>query len=1156
MTLDKHTYAGYIVVHRAFICMSEDCDGLPVHEACLVVGEIRREQPGRLVRLTKALITRFGGYRVKKAWISLIGLFALLVSVSAQGQNTTGTIFGTVTDPSGAAIAGAKVTETNTGTNVVRTVSALANGDYVFNLLPQGTYRVTVSAPGFQSFSTSGIQLSAGDRLLVNAKLPVGKVTQTVSVQANSSALQTASSVVSSTITQSAVQSVPLNGRNFVQLLQVQPGVNQGPPNSLASGTRAVDKRQTASFSADGQPSILNNSMIDGADNNTRGTEDVAIRPALDAIEEISVQTNDYPASVGRTGGAVVNVITKSGTNQFHGDVFEYLRNNITDANAYSFGKTLPKSEMRLNQFGGSLGGPIVKNKAFFFGAYEGYRQRSTSSPTIDTVPTLYEEQHPGDFTDLCPTVGTPCAAGPLLTGSQIDPAGLGYFKMYPAPNTGTNQFYAVPRTIQNVNNFDLRSDYHFNSNNFGFARFIYNQASTELPSGLPDVSLGGKTFDPGAFPVADHATDLDYNAMLSYIHIFTPNLLLHLAANYTRAKNDDVPLADGVNPNAALGQPNVNVQAGDNSGLAPVLVTGGTSLGTAYSSPTEHNENAFQYFGSVNYTHGTHNMQFGASLLRRQVNTVQSSYPEGYWDFTGYPSLVEGSYLSTQRSLDLIPPHYGVWEIGGYAEDNWRATQNLTLNLGLRYDIYTPYAAKNNIISNFDPETGGLLVAGQNGVSDTAGVQTDHQGFEPRLGFAWNPGHELVVRGGYGISYFPDNTAAIADMKNPPFTSTLSTCGVAAGSPVKCPAGMTRFADGLVLPAPTEPTDPTYAISDATDTHFNTAYVQQFNLTVQKALVGNVFTVSYIGLIGQDLIQELTDYNAPPPNTASGAAFQALRPYYSVAPNLQSVQEIESHGSSNYNALQASVDRRFSRGLAFQVNYTFAQNLTNAIAASTATAGGYGTVPSQVNTLDYGNSAIAIRQGLNGTIDYALPFGKSTHGLEAGAIKGWQMSVLGVWQTGLPFTVVNPSNVSNTVPGLDDRVDLVGDPNLANKSTSSFFNPGAFASQAKGTLGTERINQYFGPHYRRMDIGLDKTFSVRGRLKLDFKAQSFNIFNTPSFSNPNSTLPAVTAPDTPAITLSNINDTSVNKNHFGQVTSVLAGYAPRAFQFALTLHF
>lgn len=1072
----------------------------------------------------------------------MLCLFGVWVVTTARAQNTTGDILGTVTDPSGNVLAGATVTVTNTGTNVARTAAATTNGDFVFNLLQPGTYQVSVSSQGFQTFTLSGIALSAGDRRRVDARLVLGEATQTITVQAEASALQTDSSVVSTTITQNAVQNLPLNGRNFVNLIQVQPGMNQGPPNSLTNGGRPLDRRQTASFSANGQGDGLNNAMIDGADNNTKGTQDIPVRPALDAIDEMHVQTNDYTADVGRSPGAVVDVITKSGTNEFHGDVFEFIRNDVTNSTSYSFGATLPKSKLRWNQFGGSLGGPIKKNKVFFFGGYEGYRLRETTAPVVNTVPTLYEEQNPGDFSDV---------GGPILT--NLDPAGLAYFKMYPAPNQGTNQYYRVPGEMQNSDDFDVRGDLNVSPKDMVFTRFIFNHAHTQLPSGFPLVSVGGgKPFDP----TGDYAIDLNYNAMVGYTHIFSANLLMHLAANYTRADNDDIALAGGSNPNAAMGQANVNVPNTGANELANITVSTGTALGNSTFIPVEHQENAFQYFGSAIYTHGSHNLQFGGSLLRRQVHTVQSSYPEGLWQFTSYQTLLQGLYFNTQRSLDLIPPNYRIWENGLYADDNWRAARNFTINLGVRYDVYTPYAEKHGYASTFDPATGELLIPGKNGVGKTAGVQTDYQGIQPRLGVAWTVGHGFVIRGGYGIVDFPDNTASVADMKNPPFTSAISPCGVTATAPVKCPAGMTRFADGFITPNATQPTDPLYTIPDATDPNFKTAYVHQVNATVQKQLGANVLTVSYIGEWARDLIQTFNDFNTPPPNTVTGTAYQQLRPYYSKAPNLQAVQFIASHGTSTYNALQASFERRLSKGLSFSTNFNYAQNLTNAIASSTATAGGYGVVPSQVNTLDWGNSGIAVPAGVNGTITYLLPFGKDAHGIEAALIKGWHANVIGSWSTSIPFTVVNAANRSNTVTSEQDRLDVLSNPHISNHSIHAFFDPGAFASQAPGTLGSEKWNQYFGPHYRDMDFSLMKAFPIWEHLNMDFQAQAFNFFNTPNFANPNAALPANTATDSPVITLSNITNSKVNTSHFGQITSMLASYTPRTLQFALTLHF
>jgi Carboxypeptidase regulatory-like domain len=1090
--------------------------------------EVTRERASVLVRL--------------RIWIRLVCLIALSMSAAIEAQQITGDIVGTVTDGSGAAVPEAQVTVTNTGTRIARVTKSSATGDYVVNLLQPGTYEVKVTATGFKSVRVSAVQLGAGDRTRVDASLTIGEVSQSVTVEADASSLQTDSSSLSSTIGQTAVQNLPLNGRNFVQLAQVQPGVNQGPPNGLDNGTRPADLRQSATFSANGQDDVLNNEMIDGGDNNERLTGTIAVRSSLDAIDQVRVDTNSYPAEVGRTGGAVVNIITKSGTNDFHGDVFEFIRNDITDANSYSFGAKTKKSKLRWNQFGGSLGGPIVRNKAFFFGDYEGYRLRQGLSPLISTVPTLYEEQNPGDFSDV---------GGPVIPAAGIDPVALNYFKMYPAPNQGTNQYFGIPSASQNSDDFDLRGDVHFRDNDSAFVRFIYNKVTSAQPGSLPVVTIGDLKINPNS-GIVGTANQLDYNSAVNYTHIFNASLIMNLFASFTRADNSTYPHDKGLNPNRAFGQPNVNSTIGDASGLAPIFVNGGANLGDSYFVPVTHADNTFQYVGSIAYTRGNHNIKSGASLIRRQLLSLQSSFPEGQWVFLGYPALLQGQYYTVSRNIDLYPPHFRVWETGAYLTDNWRLRKNLTVNMGVRYDLYTPYAEIHNHASTFDPRTGALLIAGVNGVSNTAGIQTDYRGFEPRAGAALDLGRGFVVRGGYGLSFFPMNTTSTADLKNPPFVSTLSTCGVSPISPIRCPAGMTRFADGLPLPTAVTLATPGVSVPVAVDPHYQTSYIHQANLTMQKEVAGNVFTASYVGLFGRDLIQ-LIALNAAAP---SPAPIQTRRPYYSMDPNLGDVTMSQSHGTSNYNALQTSVDRRFSKGLAFNVNYTYAQNLANSTPGSEQGQGGFGIVPSQVNKLDYGNSSIAIRHVLAGTVNYALPIGQSATGLEAGLIKGWQVNVLGLLSTSVPFTVVNPSNVSNTTAGTNDRLDVIGNPHISSPSRQAFFNPGAFASQAKGTLGNEGFMQYFGPHFRHLDVGLSKTIALRERVNLDFTAQSFNLFNTPNFANPNAALPAVTAADTPTVTLSNINNTKVNPGHFGQITSMISSYTPRVFQFSLKLRF
>lgn len=1079
-----------------------------------------------------------------RVWLATSLILALCSAATAQ--QTTGDVLGTVTDASGAVVPGATVVIENLGTHEKRTSQTSSSGEYVVNLLKPGTYGISISASGFKTFTVPSLKLQAGDRTRVDAPLAIGRAAETVTVEAQPSALQTDSSVISSTINDTATQDLPLNGRNYIQLVQLAPGANEGPPTALTNGSELDDRRQTASVSANGQSDVLNNQMLDGADNNERLIGTIGVRPSVEAVAEMRVETSDYTAEVGRTGGAVVNVVTKSGTDVIHGSLFEFFRNDVLDAAAFQFGATLPKTMLRQNQFGGSIGGPIIKDKTFFFGDYEGYRLIQGQPPQIATVPTLYEEQHPGDFTDI---------GGSVIPPSAIDKAGLAYFSMLPAPNFGTNQFVAGYNERQISHAFDVRLDHSFNSANTMYARFTYNNVYTDNPGVFPKVTVDGLTFDPSFIGSGlGYARDLDYNGLLTYIHVFSTNLLLELKFGYTRANNQSYPETDGQNPNAAFGQPNVNTPISDSTGLAPIVVITGADLGSTLFQPLKDQDNTFQYLGSLAYNHGAHNIKVGAGVIRRQLTSFQSSFPEGIWVFLDYPGLLQGQYLSNGgRALQLVPPHLRLWEPSGYVQDDWRLTKRLTLNLGLRYDLFTPFTEVHNDISTFDPSTGALLVAGQNGVSDTAGIKTDYRGLVPRLGFAATVSKGLVVRGGYGISFFPMNTTSNANLKNPPFVASETACGY-----FNCGPGFTIFADGFPPPVAASLSTPGVSIPDAVDPNWRTSYLQSYNLTVQKDWSGNVVRVSYVGSIGRDLAQLLPDLNAPPPNTcgSNAACYNALRPYISVDPNLGSVGWFQTYGKSSYNALQTSFERRLKNGLTANVNYQWAHSLGNELGLSEENVkGGYGDVPSQVNRLDYGNGPLDVRQRLAFTGNYELPFGKASSGARRELIKGWQFNVIGVWSTGFPYTVTNASNINNTLPGSSntDRPDMVSDPTLSHPTIQAYFNPAAFVPQAPGTIGNEARNALYGPSFRHVDLSLFKIFPLSERFNLEFRAECFNISNTPNFAAPNLSLPA---PGGTPITLSNINDPTVNPTHFGQITAMNYNYAPREFQFALKLRF
>lgn len=1087
----------------------------------------------------RALCKYPAGDRARRSWASsaLTSCFlvaALLIGPSfAWGQQTTADVVGTVTDPSGGVIPNATVTIRNLGTGEQRTVTTTGAGDYTIPLLNPATYSLTVTSQGFQTFSAPSFTIAAGDRMRIDAHMLIGQASQTVAVTAQGTGLQTDSSMVQSLIGTETTQDLPLNGRNFMQEVQLSPGVNEGPPNTggLASGGATDDHRQTADASVNGQSDLVNNMQLDGMDNYERLIGTVGVRPSIEAIQEMRVQTSDYTADAGRTGGGIFNVITVAGTNQFHGSAYEFFRNTVLDAYNYNFGATLPKNQLNQNQFGVSFGGPIRHNKTFFYGDYEDFRLVQGLPPTVNVVPTLFEEKNPGNFSDV---------GGPVIPASSFDPVGAAYFHLYPAPNKGLNTFIGSPKFVQTGLTYDLRLDHRFSDRDLFYTRFSYDNWFTTNSGSFPDSTFAGITLNPS--PGAYFAPDIEYNAMLDYTHIFTTNLVMELKAGYTRIANENFPAGNSLFPNQAIGQPNVNTDVGGGccGALMMVAVAQGANMGThGPFSPLADQDNTFQYMGSVTYTRGAHNFSFGAGVIRRQNTYFQSSFPTGPFVFLNYPQLLTGQYINVQRSIDLFVPELRSWEPSVYAQDNWRARSWLTLNLGVRYDVFTPFTEKHNHISTFDPATGQMLIAGQNGVSPTAGIKTYYTDIGPRLGFAATIAPDTVLRGAYGISYFPMNLTSNASMKNTPFISTFGPCSIISGTCQAENASIKTFADGFPVPTANSANPLTGTVTDAVSPTFRPSMVQQINLTLQKSIGGsNVFTIGYIGVFGQHLAQLLPDLNAPPPNTLSGTAVNTLRPYHAIDPLLGEVGWFQTEGISNYNALNASLERRFTRGLAYNVNYTWAHGLDDATALSSENnQGGFGIVPSRIRQLDYSNSALDVRNRIVETVDYALPFGSHLTGWRGALGKGWQTNVIDEWTTGQPYTVVNAISQTNIEPGVAnfDRPNQVASASVPKFSVNEFFNTAAFQAQQFGTLGSERRYQLYGPHFRHLDVSLFKTFPVTERANLEFRVESFNLANQANFGLPGFAL---------------------NGANFGRITGMAFAYAPRELQFALKLLF
>jgi Carboxypeptidase regulatory-like domain len=853
----------------------------------------------------------------------------LLTAVQVKAQTTTADVVGTVTDSSGAVLPDAKVTVQSLATHGTHTTQTTSSGDYDVPFLLPGHYSVRVELPSFKTFSVADITLQVGDRARVDARLQVGDASQTVEVLAPSPLLQSETSTVSSSITEQAVQDIPLPTRNLTTLITYTAGANEGASvDSLSSGQRPDDRRQTSAFSVNGQDVELNNEQIDGTDNNERIIGTIGVKPPIDAIEEVTVQTNNYTAQSGRTPGGLVSVITKSGGNSFHGSAYEFFQNDKLNARNPFDVSPNPKSEQRQNDFGGSVGGPIIHDRTFFFFSYEGFRQiAGVASPIFSSVPTAAEEA-------LGPA-GLVAADPNIPAGTPIDPVAANLFKLYPLPNTGapgqlTNNFVFDPNNVQSSNSYDARVDHKFNDKNLVFARFTSNNVASVIPTSLPNVTINGVSVNPGngQFGFAGPAKDIAYNAQLNFVHTFNSNLVLELRAAYTQINNSSNSPNSGTNAATALGFPNnINYGPLDSSGLPLINIPNLAPLGDSNFVPIVDVSNTFEENGTVSYTRGAHSLKFGASLIRRQARNVQSSNGVGNINFglqedngstqqdsiNNLATFLVGAFTSEGRNTDLFTPNFRSWEPGFFAQDNWKVRPWLTINIGARYDIFTPFTEVHGFLSNYDPATQQLLVPAQglqflqsigantSGIvasSPTAGVQTTYSNIAPRLGFAATIARNTVLRGGYGIADFPGNYTSNASLKNAPFNGVYSPSinGTPCQSPLAfqietnsgqvatplpaCQAAMGQTTTlsgatgGIPVPTPQALNSPDLSLPDNVALNFRTSYVHQFNLVLQKQFGANVITIGYVGQLGRHLPQVVNDVNTPDPlNTTHTAA-------------------------------------------------------------------------------------------------------------------------------------------------------------------------------------------------------------------------------------------------------------------------------------------
>lgn len=1055
--------------------------------------------------------------------------FLCLVPPFALAQLTTGDVLGTVTDPKDAVIVRAEVRLTNLETATERTTLTDSAGDFLFSALTPGSYTLRVSAPGFSPTAISAFRLGAGDRIRSSVSVRIDGAGSEVSVVA-SSALKTDTANLLTTLTSQQVESLPLAGRNFMQLAQLAPGTNEASEGALGSGQRPDDRRQTSTLSANGQSDTLNQQLVDGIDNNEGSVGTIGVRPSVEAIEDLRLLTSNYPAESGKTAGAVVNIVTRSGGNNYHGSAYEFYRNDKTDARNF-FARLGNKPKLRQNLFGGAISGPILRDKTFFFADYEGYRQSSASITYVNIVPTVYQQQHPGDFSD---------AGGPVIANPNA--IALKFFALYPLPNTvGSNPLNGVftysPLNTQTSNLYDGRLDHHFSSRDSVFARYAQNQVNTFIAGTLPAVggidSGGSATFPGTSFQRAQQL-------VLSYTHVASSRTLYEAKAGFTHLLNRTLPLTYGSNLGNAFGIQGSNFD--QFSSMLPFLnISGYAGFGGSDPLPLFDGTNTFQYAASATHTIGRNTFKLGATLLRRQIFNQQNaaanaagSYSfNGQYSSTAFPTaptsirplvdLLAGRPFTTRRVAQLYPRYLREFENAVYLQDDIRVSQALTLNLGIRWDLYTPLKEKNNHISMFNTDTNTIAVSNVN-ASDTNGVHTDYGAIAPRFGASYNLRAGMVLHAAFGLTFFRDNNGPSVPFADAPYTFVYSPGALS-----------TNLSDPLPLPSAQSITNLKGA-ARGVDPGFKNSYAEQYHLDLQQEVAHTVLTFAYVGQTGHNLkIAPDINLAAPKlPTVANTNDYQTRRPFYSQYPNLNAgINIFRSQGFSNYNSLQLTAVHSYRNGLTAQMNYAFSHALsdTQAFSQSVLFAS---VVTSQLSTLEYSNSDLDQRHRITMVLNYALPFAERTHGFTRVLLHGWQVNALDVWATGLPFTVTNATARTNTGAG-SDRPNQLANANLSNPTLTRAFDASQFAAQTFGTVGTARRASVYGSHLRHFDASVFKDFKVSERATLQMRAETFNLTNTPNFGTPGATLGTST---------------------FGQITATRLGSTPRQMQFAARVRF
>jgi Carboxypeptidase regulatory-like domain/TonB dependent receptor len=1031
---------------------------------------------------------------------ALIAL-SLLISSALTAQFELGSVVGAVTDPSNLPIANAAVEISSPAIKVTRQTTTSSTGEFDFVALQPGQYSVTVKQAGFKE-KTQNIELAVGQRLELNVSMEIGSSNQTVTVNANALELETASSDVANVRTEQQVIDLPLNSRNFTQLVQLAPGVNNHGNSTNSSNGGYTAGRGTSGAIINGNPSDIGVYLFDGIEGVDADANVLIFYPPVDAIQEFKVQTSAAPAAYGG-GPSIINVTFRSGTNQFHGAFYEFVRNSDFDAKNFFDSPVNPIPPFHLNQFGANIGGPVIlphvfngRDRLFFFADYEGKRV-SQAQTYISTVPTAAFRQ--GDFSVLLPktVLHVPGTSTPLPGNrvQQIDATAANLIALYPLPNiagAGTvNNYLYNGALINNIDQGDIRVDYRTGATAI-FGRYSQEDAATTNPGYLPAPAVGGGPGYPGLTLAPGKQVVLGFNRSLG------PSKYYEIRLGFSRLLEDIIDADSSYGSLAEkLGIPNAN--AGGALGLTNFSISGMAGLGDGNGSLQKVN-NIWEVDQALSWIKGGHELKFGFNWMSTQFAFYTPPHPTGSYTFngsyTGYglADFLYGRPISSQLdvtkffTLTRFRPAL-------YVQDNWRVSKRLTLNIGLRDDLVTPWKERHNRLAGFVPVNGGTLVpVGTPPFSGDTLTDGRYTNFGPRFGFAYSLDQKTVLRGGFGIFYAYETYNSNPMAKNAPFNGSLavSNASGAAGYAAALPISAGFPADRPNL----------FPVAGTTFQVFQRSYpnpsAHEWNFNLQRQLTNSdLLSIAYVGQNGEHiLVNPNINQAVPGPGTVA-----ARRPY----PNLSDGTLNCTCANSSFNSLQVTYQKHLSSGFDFQGNYTYAHSIDNSSGNTNAVA-----IQNPLNLALYrGNSDFDVRHAVVLSWSYDLPFGRGqrfisgAHGLAQALVGGWQVNSIDTFATGSPFTPVMVSSLLNSgsVVQWPNRISSGA---LPSPSIHEWFNTADFVSPGNYVYGNSGRNILFGPGTKQFDVSIFKDFRFTEARRLQFRAEGFNVLNTPQFNNPN----------------------------------------------------